>query len=384
MFALMLIVLAGFSGLAIDFTRQERLRARLAQAADAATLAAARAAASMQESNATSALDAIALRAQEMGRVNFQTNTSSLNSVRISVVDLTVKFTEGHWEANTAYKATSHALLGSTLGADMMVIEGKSQASLAPGFPVLDIGMCIDSTGSMTGTLDAVKTNAINFYDNLNTALTSKGLQPFPLVRVRLMYYKDFGDGDGHADTDPLITSRFFKLPDESSAFSGYASPQVASGGYDWPESGLECLNEAMGSAWMKVGESVSGFSQKVTDVYPLLIVWTDSSSHRIAYPNSLTNPSYPLSSKMPRNYDDLLAKWQSAEVIDQTHKQLLFFGTPDQPSRESDGGESGWAEIMKWPRFTHGGTVAEANTDPIEFIATGIAKTVKGLRLTN
>lgn len=46
--------------------------------------------------------------------------------------------------------------------------------------------------------------------------------------------------------------------------------------------------------------------------------------------------------------------------------------------------GESGWAEIMTWPKFTHGGTVVEANTDPVEFIANGIAKNAKGLRLTN
>lgn len=38
----------------------------------------------------------------------------------------------------------------------------------------------------------------------------------------------------------------------------------------------------------------------------------------------------------------------------------------------------------MNWPKFTHGGTVVEANTDMIEFIANGIAKNTKGLRLTN
>ena len=73
-----------------------------------------------------------------------------------------------------------------------------------------------------------------------------------------------------------------------------------------------------------------------------------------------------------------------TATVIDQQNKQLLFFGDPAQPSLETDGGESGWSDIMTWPKFTHGGTVVEANTDPVEFIANGIAKNAKGLRLTN
>ncbi len=139
-----------------------------------------------------------------------------------------------------------------------------------------------------------------------------------------------------------------------------------------------------MDSQWIQVGQTVSGFSQKVTDVYPLIVIWTDASAHRVSYPNSLANPDYPPPSKMPRTYADFLAKWENREVIDQHKKQLLFFGDPAQPAGEPDGGESGWAEIMNWPKFTLGGTLLEANTDPVEFIANGIAKNTKGLRLTN
>ena len=95
------------------------------------------------------------------------------------------------------------------------------------------------------------------------------------------MYFKDFGDATpGVWDPDPLISSDFFRLPDQAGNFNAFASPQVAGGGADWAESGLECLNEAMDSQWMKVGQAVSGFSQKVTDVYPLIVVWTDASTH--------------------------------------------------------------------------------------------------------
>ena len=44
-----------------------------------------------------------------------------------------------------------------------------------------------DGAGS---TLDAVKTNAMNFYNDLNTQLTAKGMTAFPLVRVRMIYFK--------------------------------------------------------------------------------------------------------------------------------------------------------------------------------------------------
>ena len=383
-FALLLAMIVGFAGLAVDYARKDRLRSRITEVVDAATLAAAREAASAQEANPNESVDVIAVRAKEFGQTHFAANIKSLEGVQIRNFDLSLVYDKGAWTAKSKFDAFDRALFGATTGHSTISISGKSEASLAPGFPVLDIAMCIDSTGSMTGTLDAVKTNAINFYDNLNAALTAKGIQPFPLVRVRLNYFKDYGDGGGGADPDPLVSSNFFKLPDEAGNFNAFASPQAASGGLDWPESGLECLNEAMDSPWSKVGDSVSGGSQKVTDVYPLIIVWTDASSHRIAYPNSLANPSYPDASKMPLTYADFLAKWESASVIDQAHKQILFFGDPAQASMEADGGESGWAEVMTWPNFTLGGTVTEANTDPIGFIAEGIAKTAKGLRITN
>ncbi|MCU0732803.1 MAG: pilus assembly protein TadG-related protein [Hyphomonas sp.] len=385
LFALLLMVIAGVAGMAMDFSRQERMRARLSQSADAAILAAARGAANLQENNPSMDVSEIILQAQTLGEKHFKANVGGLGDVTVDKVDLSVKYDGGYWTSSVAYKATGRTTLGAALGQSKLDLRGKSEASIAPGFPVLDIAMCIDSTGSMQPTLDAVKSNAINFYDNLNASLTAKGIQPFPHVRVRLIYFKDFGDATpGLWDPDPLVASNFFRLPDDAGNFNAFAAPQVAGGGGDWTESGLECLNEAMDSQWIQVGQTVSGFTQRVTDVYPLIVIWTDASAHRVSYPNSLANPDYPPPSKMPRTYADFLAKWENREVIDQHKKQLLFFGDPAQPAGEPDGGESGWSEIMNWPKFTLGGTLLEANTDPVEFIANGIAKNTKGLRLTN
>ncbi|MEZ5897964.1 MAG: pilus assembly protein TadG-related protein [Hyphomicrobiaceae bacterium] len=382
LFALLLSVLVGVSGLAMDFIRQERVRSRVSQAADAANLAAARASASAGEVDPSADSAQVIAQAQEIAKNYFFANLADLTSVKIAKLNVTLTQDSGLWKSHIDYTATSNTTLSATLGFNKITISGSSEASVTPGFPVLDIAMCVDSTGSMQTSLNAVKNNAMNFYDNLNSALAAKGIQQFPLVRVRMLYFKDFGDtAPGIWDSDPLVTSNFFMLPDEASTFNSFVSPQVASGGADWAESGLECLNAAMSSTWMKVGDQPAGFNTKVTDVYPLIVVWTDASTHPLPFTNSLANPAYPSASVMPRTYGAFRNKWDSAATIDQTHKQILFFG---DPSQDWGDGQTGWLEVKTWQSFTHGGTVEEANTSMIEFIASGIAKNVRGLRLTN
>ncbi|MEQ1717252.1 MAG: hypothetical protein ABL907_14930 [Hyphomicrobium sp.] len=384
LFALMIIVVAGVAGVAIDFARTTRIKARIADAADAANLAAARAAADLAQTSEGGNRQDIIAQAEALGLKYLESNLAGLADIKFNKLDLKVKFTAGMWSSRIDYQAKNSTTLSVALSSDSMDISGTAEASVAPGFPVLDIAMCVDSTGSMQPTLDTVKANAISFYDNLNIELAAKNIPSFPLVRVRMMYFKDFGDGSGIADPDPLVTSAFFELPDKSADFNAFVSPQVAYGGADWPESGLECLNEAMDSPWTKIGDKPAGFANKVTDVYPLIVIWTDASTHRIAYPNSLANPVYPLPAKLPRTYGDLLDKWNDKTVLDQSHKQILFFGDPAQPSFEADGGASGWAEVMNWPNFVLGGTVVEANASMVEFMASGIAKSAHGLKLTN
>ena len=49
----------------------------------------------------------------------------------------------------------------------------------------VDIVMCIDATGSMGGILDAVKSNALNFYGDLISSMRKKGKQVNEL-RIRI------------------------------------------------------------------------------------------------------------------------------------------------------------------------------------------------------
>jgi hypothetical protein len=297
---------------------------------------------------------------------------------------LTVSEDDGTWTAKSVYKAKPNVTFSAFAGIDNS-IAGDTSASIKAAFPVLDIAMCVDSTGSMTPTLDAVKNNATTFYDRLAAELTARGVKPFSHVRVRLSYFKDFGDATpGVWDADPLVSSDFFDLPDERDDFADFASPQMASGGGDWAESGIVCLNEAIHSDWMEVGDSIPGHgSDKVTEVFPLIIVWTDAPSRDINFRNSLANPDYPRASEMPRAYPAMLAKWNNRRVVDQTNKQILFFGDPNLNDTAS-GEDSAWLTIKNWPGFRVGGSLLDANSSMVEFIAEGIASAAKELAVTH
>ena len=384
LFALVLIVVFGVGGLALDSDRGTRIKARLVDAADAANLAAAHAAIDMAKTDGQRSKTEIAEEAAEIGRAYFVSQSAALGGATVNPPQLSVDYENGTWSSKIQYSGALSASLSATLGLDTIAVAGNAEAKVAPGFAALDIAMCIDSTGSMTPTLDAVKANALNFFDNLNTELKSRNLEPFPLVRVRMIYFKDFGDmTPGLWDPDPLRASAFFSLPSDAANFSAFASPQIAFGGGDAPESGVECLNEAIDSPWLKPGDVPSGFSDPVTDVYPLVIVWTDTATHSFGYPNSLANPMYPPSTKMPRTNADMLAKWNSDAVIDQKHKQLLFFGDPDIYPVDGGGDESAWLQVKTWPRFTVGGTLLEANASLIQFLVDGISKSTKALSVT-
>lgn len=382
LFAIMAIVLLGMAGVAIDYARASRTSTQIQTALDAANLAAAKAASEYAALHPDLSAAEVSTYAEAIGQKFIEANLGAPDDVGFTF-DLTVRREAGEWLAQTSYHAQSASTLLSIMGRDSTIISGTSEAGIKPGIAVLDIAMCIDSTGSMTPTLDAVKANATTFYDRLNSELTARGIPPFAQVRVRLSFFKDYGDATpGVWDPDPMRSSAFFKLPDQTSDFESFAAPQVAYGGWDWAEGDIVCLNDAMDSRWMKPGDILPGTGgDRVTDVFPLIVVWTDSPAHGIDFANSLANPDYPAPGVMPRTYADFLAKWNNSEVIDQKNKQILFFGDPYLTDINEP---SAWLTIKDWPKFTVGGTLLEGNTQMVEFLAQGIALQSKALSLSN
>ena len=203
--------------------------------------------------------------------------------------------------------------------------SGTEQSSLAAPPPAprglsyaVDIVFCIDVTGSMTPIIDAVKANALRFYDDVQSNLTAKGKNVDEL-RVRVVAFRDFG-ADGEA---ALEESPFFQLPSEQSDFRDFVNRLVAEGGGDAPESGLEAVALAMTSRWTTRGERRR----------QVIVVWTDQ-------PAQPLNPAVlppSLRERVPGDFSALTDLWEDAQgPLGSSSKRLILFA-PDGP---------GWSDI--------------------------------------
>ena len=176
----------------------------------------------------------------------------------------------------------------------------------------VDIVLCIDATGSMTGIIDKVKMGALKFKDDLTRSMEEKG-KSIHRLRVKVIPYRDYYcDGD-----KSMSESAFFVLPGEASEFASFVNGIKADGGGDEPENGLEAIALAMNSAWEK-GDK---FRQ-------IVVVWTDASAHPLEK-NAGSKPSnYP--TDIPKNFDELTDLWEEqGGPMNASAKRLIIY-SPD------------------------------------------------------
>jgi Flp pilus assembly protein TadG len=394
-FAVLSVPMLFLVGMTIDYTEKSMTEARIQSILDAAVLAAARL--NDDDSKRTQVAERYfeaQLSVQQLAMVTHKEFVMTPDKERIiAKVDLAIP-----------------ARFAGILGVTNLSTTTQSTVAIArPDIRQLDIVMCIDATGSMWGTINAVKTNALNLESNLNAELEKRGIKAFDAMRVRAIYYRDYGGTNltgsnrswwngskwitinsshpeywkGVGDTPPMKWSSFFTLPSERTSFSAYVSPETASGGGDEPEAGLECLNEAMDSTWAKVGDLPSGGTKPLQAVYPVIALWTDATAHRPSYSVSLKNPAYPPVAKMPRTYATLRAKWDNPLIIDQNRKMIVFFGNPNKHWTDVDGIADAWLKVKDWPGFMVGGTLTEGNSQLVSKLADAIASKVRMPTLT-
>ena len=257
----------------------------------------------------------------------------------------------------------------------------------------------------MQNTLFAVQSNISNFKTNLDAAISSAGYRPFDRTRVRVIYYRDYGgngwlnlpgyswytryyglrspvSGEDLGDDPAIIASNFYDMSSSGdvSNFRSFVGNQYASGGGDLPESGLECLWTAMNSSWTKIGDALSN-GTKVTDVFPVVSIYTDAGAHPPGFASSIQNPKYPAA--MPRDFASLLRQWNDTAVIDQKHKSILFYGDPTLEDDYYFAYSSGWQTVKTWPGFSNPASLTSANNALIASLAKGILG-VGDLRLTD
>jgi hypothetical protein len=225
---------------------------------------------------------------------------------------------------------------------------GVEQSSLAAPAPAprglsyaVDIVFCIDVTGSMTPILDAVKANALRFYDDVQANLTAKGKNVDEL-RVRVVAFRDVV-ADGEA---ALQESPFFRLPAEQRGFSDFVNGLLPEGGGDAPESGLEAVALAVNSPWTTRGDRRR----------QVIVVWTDQPAH----PLEPTVVPAELGKRVPADFSALTDLWEDAQgPVGASSKRLILFA-PDGP---------GWSDISGvWENVVHHPSRAGAGLSDVDY----------------
>ena len=205
----------------------------------------------------------------------------------------------------------------------------------------VDIVFCIDVTGSMTPVIDAVKANALRFYEDVQTNLTAKG-KNVDQLRVRVIAFRDFTE-----DAETAVQeSSFFPLPDEQTAFSAFVSGLAAEGGGDTPESGLEALALAINSPWTSRGDRRR----------QVIVVWTDAPAH----PLNFAELPPDLASSVPTNFSALTDLWEDPQgPVGASSKRLILFA-PDG---------AGWSDISaNWENVVHHPSQAGGGLSDVDY----------------
>ena len=205
----------------------------------------------------------------------------------------------------------------------------------------VDIVFCIDVTGSMNPILDAVKANALGFYDDVLTNLTEKGKNVAQL-RVRVIAFRDLvADGPAAVEESP-----FYELPADRGGFSEFVNGLVAQGGGDAPESGLEAVALAINSPWTSTGDRRRH----------VIVVWTDQPAH----PLDASVVPADLASRVPADFSALTDAWEDEQgLMGSSSKRLILFA-PDGP---------GWSDISAvWENVVHNPSTAGGGLSEVDY----------------
>jgi Flp pilus assembly protein TadG len=377
-FGLSIIPITLIAGGAIDYAGRSGDTAMLQATADAAVLA--------------GSLDGIP-DAQRGDRVREYIKKNSDPEIVKNIEKIAFKYDSATGAGTLSIKAQLPASFMTIAGVKSWEVEIKASAIARPTVPrVLDVAMCIDVTGSMTPTINSVKNRALTFESDVNAELDRRKLPRFDSVRVRVYAYRDYGGNYRYNSSDgwlvdkypngwvqrpanvwtnlgddvPMQTSAYFTLPKDASAFQSFVGSLAANGGGDYPESGLECVNEALNANWIKKGDVLAGSPLPVYAAYPMIIVWTDIDAQPPSHARSLSNPNYPPASIMPRDYAGLLAKWNNPSRLDQKNKRLITF----MPSSSST---PNWNPLRSWSNYYSGGLLSAGNTNMVNKVVDAI-----------
>ena len=190
----------------------------------------------------------------------------------------------------------------------------------------VDIVMCIDATGSMAPIIDEVKNNAMSFHKQLSEAMEESG-KYIGQLRVKVIVFRDY-----ICDTDAMVESQFFTLPEESVGFKSFIEKIEAIGGGDAPENALEAMTLAIKSDW-----TLAGFKRR-----HVILMFTDAPALTLTERRDCDR--YP--SDMPKSLAELNEMWEGESQRFAGNYQIsagrLIAFVPDIDQ---------WHELSTWSR---------------------------------
>ncbi len=222
---------------------------------------------------------------------------------------------------------------------------------------MVDVVMCIDYTGSMSGIINTVKNNAISFYDQFKARCDLAGIE------LRGMNSQVIGFQDINVDGDDWFRmSPVYSMPEQRSEFEAFVNDIYAMGGGDWAESGLEALDAAFSKTDWGFDD---GYHRQV------VILWSDAPYliREDAEGNPITK-GYTIDSEgnsVPTFYTDLTVdmmknKWDAMP----SGKRLILFA----PSKSEHDGNyidpncGFWDEMDSWKNVIHEGYTSSSFSD--------------------
>jgi hypothetical protein len=207
----------------------------------------------------------------------------------------------------------------------------------------------------MAPVIDTVKEGALSFHKRLEEAMATKG-KAISQLRLRVVAFRDFGDDP----SDAILASEFWRIPEQAADFESFVRRLRASGGGDEPESGLEALALAIGSAWER------GLDRR----RHIIAVFTDASAHPLG--KGTGGPAYP--SDIPKTIDDLFEAWgygsSQTATMENGAKRLLIFAPDTTPWNVI---AADWNNTVYFPSRAGSGLEEVELTEIIDSIANSV-----------
>ena len=191
----------------------------------------------------------------------------------------------------------------------------------------VDIAMCIDGTGSMSPIIENVKANALSFHRKFVDSMEENG-KDVEHLRIKVIVFRDYG-----YDSDAMVESKFFSLPEENEDFEKFVNSIEATGGGDLPENALEAIARAIKSDWTTGGKKRRH----------AILVFSDAPALPLG--ERASSPNYP--TDLPKNLGELGAWWegtdQSLEGTYQSKAGRLVAFVPNADP---------WSDLQSWNRY--------------------------------